>query len=64
VGAEAETGVIYSHSAAQLLASNPAITSHLTRFQCSPAIVHKEPPPHTDTNKAKARGVIHPLIMG
>lgn len=56
--------MIYSHAAARLLASNPAIRSHCTRFQLSPAILHKEPLPHADMNKDKARGFIYPLITG
>lgn len=56
--------MIYSHSAARLLAGNPAITSHRTRFQRLPALLHKEPLPHTDMNKAQARGFVHPLVTG
>lgn len=64
-GAEAETRVIYSHSAAQLW---PAALQLQAVVRGSPAVSHKEPLPYTraqrNTNKAKDRCFVHPPMMG
>lgn len=46
-GAEADTRVIYSRSAARSLADNPAITSHCAWLLHLPESSYKEPQPHS-----------------